>query len=59
MSKSAIAAVLAVGLSFPVLEACTYNEALGRNQLVLVDDNARAQLWAAAWASALSSTRTS
>ena len=59
MSKSAIAAVLAVGLSFPVLEACTYNEALGRNQLVLVDANALAQAAAQSWAQALASEQVS
>lgn len=55
MSKSALAAVAALAVSFPVLEACTYNEALGRNQLVLVDDNALAQAAAQSWSQALAS----
>lgn len=55
MSKSALAAVAALAASFPVLEACTYNEALGRNQLVLVDDNALAQAAAQSWSQALAS----
>lgn len=59
MSKSALAAILAVGLSIPVLEACTYNDALGRNQLVLVDENALAQAAAQSWAQALASNQVS
>ncbi|WP_296818047.1 M48 family metallopeptidase [Brevundimonas sp.] len=59
MTKSVLAVAAVALLGLPALEACSYNEALGRNQLVLVDDNALAQAAAQSWAQALASERVS
>lgn len=45
--------VAAVGAVMAPVAACTYNEALGRDQLVLVDENALAQAGQQAWAQAM------
>jgi len=52
-----IAAVLATGGL--AAAACTYNETLGRDQLVLVDENALAQSGQQAWAQALQANEVS
>lgn len=49
------AAILAAG----GLAACSYNESLGRNQLLLVDSSALAQAGQQAWAQALQSNKRS
>lgn len=50
---SPLFSLAALGLLAAPIAACTYNEALGRDQLVLVDDNALAQAGQQAWAQAL------
>ena len=52
-------ALLAGGALCAALSACAYNEQLGRNQLLLVDDTALAQSAAQAWQETLSTQRVS
>ncbi len=56
MRRTALAALLAAGTA---LSACAYNETLGRNQFLLVNDSALIQQADAAWAEALRTQRTS
>ena len=56
-TRTAMVAAALVGLGG--LGACAYNETLGRNQLLLVDDAALAQAAASAWQQALASEQVS
>ncbi len=56
MRRTALVALLAAGTA---LSACAYNEALGRNQFLIVNDAALTQQADAAWAEALRTQRTS
>lgn len=56
MTRSTVYAALA---ATALLGGCAYNEALGRNQLLIVDDSAMTQQADAAWAEALRTQRTS
>src|SRR5690606_15877820 len=51
--RPALAVAAAAVISAGALGACAYNETLGRNQLLLVDDSALAQAAASAWTQAL------
>jgi len=57
MKRLAAAALL--GCALTALTACAYNETLGRNQLLIVDDAALSQQADAAWAEALRTQRVS
>ncbi|MDI1325379.1 MAG: M48 family metallopeptidase [Brevundimonas sp.] len=57
MRSLAAAAVLACSVA--TLGGCAYNETLGRNQLLIVDDSALTQQSEAAWAEALRTQRVS
>lgn len=59
MRRTHIALAAAAVLGAAGLTACAYNETLGRNQLLLVDDAALAQAAASAWQEALSSGQVS
>jgi predicted Zn-dependent protease len=54
-----IAAAALLACSVAALGGCAYNETLGRNQLLLVDDSALTQQSEAAWAEALRTQRIS
>ncbi|MGQ3040876.1 MAG: M48 family metallopeptidase [Brevundimonas sp.] len=56
MKRSLLAGLLLAGAA---LSACAYNESLGRNQFLIVDDSALTQQADAAWAEALRTQRTS
>ena len=56
MTRSTVLAALA---DTALLGGCAYNEALGRNQLLIVDDSAMTQQADAAWAQALRTQRVS
>lgn len=56
MNRPSILAALAAAA---LLGGCAYNEALGRNQLLIVDDSALTQQSDAAWAQALRTQRVS
>lgn len=56
MNRSLLAGLLLAGAT---LSACAYNESLGRNQLLIVDDSALIQQADAAWAETLRTQRTS
>ena len=56
MRRTALVALLAAGTA---LSACAYNETLGRNQFLLVNDSALTQQADAAWAEALRTQRIS
>ena len=56
MKHSLLAGLL---LSGAALSACAYNDSLGRNQFLIVDDSALMQQADAAWAEALRTQRTS
>lgn len=56
MKRSLVAGLLLAGAA---LSACAYNESLGRNQFLIVDDSALTQQADAAWAEALRTQRTS
>ncbi|WP_374516059.1 M48 family metallopeptidase [Brevundimonas sp.] len=56
MRRTALVALLAAGTA---LSACAYNETLGRNQFLLVNDSALIQQADAAWAEALRTQRLS
>lgn len=56
MRRTALVALVAAGAA---LSACAYNETLGRNQFLLVDDSALSQQADAAWAEALRTQRVS
>lgn len=56
MTRSTVFAALA---ATALLGGCAYNEALGRNQLLIVDDSAMTQQADAAWAQALRTQRVS
>jgi len=56
MKRSLLAGLLLAGAA---LSACAYNESLGRNQFLIVDDSALIQQADAAWAEALRTQRTS
>lgn len=49
----------ALALATAPIAACTYNEALGRDQLVLVDDSALSQAGQQAWAQAMQTNEVS
>ena len=49
----------ALGLSAALLASCAYNESLGRNQLVLMDDSALVQASQAAWQETLRTQKVS
>ena len=51
--------LLAAAVAASALSACAYNEALGRNQLLLVDNAALSQQSTAAWREARSEEHTS
>ncbi|GAA0620198.1 M48 family metallopeptidase [Brevundimonas kwangchunensis] len=51
--------ILAAGAALCALSACAYNESLGRNQFLIVDDSALIQQADAAWAETLRTQRTS
>ena len=57
MSRSLTVALSAAGAL--ALAACAYNETLGRNQFLIVDDSALTQQSEAAWAEALRTQPTS
>jgi len=52
-------AIAALALVAAPIAACTYNEALGRDQLVLVDESALSQAGQQAWAQAIQSNEIS
>lgn len=54
-----IPSLVAVAALAAVLAGCAYNETLGRNQLLIVDDSALTQQSDAAWAEALRTQRVS
>jgi predicted Zn-dependent protease len=54
-----IPSLVAVAALTAVLAGCAYNETLGRNQLLIVDDSALTQQSDAAWAEALRTQRVS
>lgn len=56
MKHSLLAGLLLAGAA---LSACAYNDSLGRNQFLIVDDSALMQQADAAWAEALRTQRTS
>ena len=56
MRRAALAALFAAGTA---LGACAYNETLGRNQFLIVDDSALVQQADAAWAETLRTQRVS
>lgn len=56
MKRSILASLL---LASAALSACAYNESLGRNQFLIVDDSALVQQADAAWAETLRTQRTS
>lgn len=56
MKRSLFAGLLLAGAA---LSACAYNESLGRNQFLIVDDSALIQQADAAWAETLRTQRTS
>ncbi|HEX8661672.1 MAG TPA: M48 family peptidase, partial [Brevundimonas sp.] len=58
MRSLAAAAAALLACSF-ALGGCAYNETLGRNQLLIVDDSSLAQQSDAAWAEALRTQRVS
>ncbi|HYF22911.1 MAG TPA: M48 family metallopeptidase [Caulobacteraceae bacterium] len=57
--RSAAAVLAASALSLSALTACTHNEALGRNQLLLISDAQLAQASSQAWAQTLQKNRLS
>ncbi|WP_420479891.1 M48 family metallopeptidase [Brevundimonas sp. FT23028] len=57
--KRPVLITLTAALAATALSACAYNDTLGRNQFVLVDDSALTQQSDAAWAEALRTQRTS
>lgn len=57
--RTFIPVLAAAALSGALVGACSYNEALGRDQLVLVNEDALAQAGQRAWAEALSSNQIS
>ena len=57
--KRPVLITLTAALAATALSACAYNDTLGRNQFVLVDDSALIQQSDAAWAEALRTQRTS
>lgn len=57
--KSSPYAAVAAALGLAALGGCAYNETLGRNQLLIVDDSALTQQADAAWAETLRTQRVS